>query len=222
MRITLPSGTQAELARPESASDTAPPHGGLVVVPDIMGLRGLFDEHCARLARERQVVVCAPEVFPGYEDEPLDWRMDHAGAVDDPRRLADIVAAADATGAASVAILGFCMGGMLTLKASGTGRFRRAVAFYGMIRTPEAWRTPDTVEPLDAVTAPGACPVLALLGGDDSYTPAEDVAALEQTGATVVSYPGAGHGFVHDASRPSHRADDAADAWARAYAFLEI
>jgi dienelactone hydrolase len=35
-----------------------------------------------------------------------------------------------------------------------------------------------------------------------------------------VRYEGAEHGFVHDASRPAHRADDAADAWRRVIAFL--
>ena len=47
MRITLPSGTPAELATPAD-----PPARGLVVVPDIGGLRPLFDEHVDRLAAD--------------------------------------------------------------------------------------------------------------------------------------------------------------------------
>jgi len=35
-----------------------------------------------------------------------------------------------------------------------------------------------------------------------------------------VRYEGADHGFVHDDTRPTHRAEDAADAWRRAIAFL--
>jgi dienelactone hydrolase len=35
-----------------------------------------------------------------------------------------------------------------------------------------------------------------------------------------VRYPDADHGFAHDHSRPAHRPADAADAWARAVAFL--
>jgi dienelactone hydrolase len=46
------------------------------------------------------------------------------------------------------------------------------------------------------------------------------VAALEAAGVTVVRYAGADHGFVHDPDRPVHRADDAADAWRKAVAFL--
>ena len=49
MRITLPTGTPAELAQPD---DEITPTLGLVLFPDIMGLRPLFDEMCARLAAE--------------------------------------------------------------------------------------------------------------------------------------------------------------------------
>jgi NADH:ubiquinone oxidoreductase subunit K len=48
-----------------------------------------------------------------------------------------------------------------------------------------------------------------------------DVDALAATGATVVRYEGADHGFVHDPTRPAHRADDAADAWSRVIDWLQ-
>jgi carboxymethylenebutenolidase len=119
-----------------------------------------------------------------------------------------------------VAVLGFCMGGMYTLKAAGLGRFDRAVSFYGMIRVPERWHGPDQHEPLDALRRPGAATVLAIIGERDPWTPAADVAALEATGATIVRYPEAEHGFVHDPARPAHRPRDAADAWTRVTTFL--
>ena len=110
----------------------------------------------------------------------------------------------------------------ITLKAAGTGRYDRAVAFYGMIRLPEAWRGPGQGEPLDFLARPDACPVLAILGGRDPYTPPEDIETLRGLGdrVTVVVYPEANHGFVHDPSRPTHRPDDAADAWRRVAEFL--
>src|SRR5206468_9158503 len=46
MRITLPSGTAAEIARADNTEV------GLALHPDIMGLRPLFDDHVARLASE--------------------------------------------------------------------------------------------------------------------------------------------------------------------------
>jgi carboxymethylenebutenolidase len=117
-------------------------------------------------------------------------------------------------------VTGFCMGGMFTLKAAGTGRFHRAAAFYGMIRLPEHWRGAGQGEPLDALASPRRCPTLAIVGTADPWTPPDDVAALEATGVTVVRYDGAEHGFAHDPHRPAHRPDDAADAWRRALAFL--
>ena len=59
-----------------------------------------------------------------------------------------------------------------------------------------------------------------IVGTADGWTPPDDVVALESAGATVLRYEGADHGFVHDPSRPAHRPDDAADAWARVLAFL--
>lgn len=217
-RITLPTGTEASLARPASGEE---PSRGLVVAPDIGGLRRLFDELCQQLADDHGWVVCAPEPWPGREQLPLQERLAAVGELRDADVLGDLVAAADATGVEPVGIIGFCMGGMYTLKAAGTGRFDKAAPFYGMIRVPSQWQGPDQAEPLDAVTADGAAPVLAVIGTDDPWTPPADVDALEATGATVVRYAGAEHGFVHDPSRPAHRADYAADAWRRVLTWLD-
>lgn len=217
MRIVLPSGTPAALAVPEGP----PPERGLVVIPDIMGLRPLFDEMVDRLSADTGWAVCAAEPFPGHEDWTIEQRMN--GGVPEigaERVQSDLAAAAEATGVATVGVLGFCMGGMWTLVAAGAGRFHRAVAFYGMIRLPEPWRGASMVEPLEALAAPQRCPTMAIIGTVDPYTPAADVADAEDLGVEIVRYDGADHGFVHDASRPAHRADDAADAWRRALAFL--
>ena len=220
MRIELPTGTPAELARPPE--DGPDPARGIALHPDIGGLRPLFDDLCARLAAEHSWVVCAPEPFPGRETMTLEERMAAVAGLDDTRQLADLAAAADATGCDRVAVLGFCMGGMYALKAAGTGRFDRAVAFYGMIKVPGQWQGPGHGEPLDAVRRAGeqGVPILAIIGTADIWTPAADVDELERAGAEVVRYEGAEHGFVHDPSRPAHRADDAGDAWRRVVAFL--
>jgi carboxymethylenebutenolidase len=166
-------------------------------------------------------VVCAVEPFPGQE-LPLEVEPRFAAVptLQDAGVLRDLADAADVTGANRVGLIGFCMGGMYALKAAGLGRFDRIVSFYGMIRVPEAWRGDGHREPLDAIARPGGSPVLAIIGERDHYTPPADVAALELAGAAVARYPDAEHGFVHDASRPAHRPDDAADAWARAWSFL--
>jgi carboxymethylenebutenolidase len=193
---------------------------GLVLIPDIGGLRPLFDEHVRRLAEDNGWAVAAVEPWPGRESMPLEERLQSVATIDDVALLADLVAAADLLEVEPVGVAGFCMGGMYAMKAAGTGRFHRAVAFYGMFRVPAHWQGDSTIEPLEALRAPEACPTLAIVGTVDQWTPPEDVAAAEAAGVSVVRYEGADHGFVHDDSRPAHRPDDARDAWGRAIGFL--
>jgi carboxymethylenebutenolidase len=213
MRIELPSGTAAEVARPTDRE----PVRGVVLLPDIMGLRPLFDELADRLAAEHGWAVIEPEPFPGREASPLDERIGAMSTFDHRRHAADAVVAADVLGVEPVAVTGFCMGGMGALRAAATGRFDRAASFYGMIRLPGGWESEAHGDAIDELLAnPGTAErVLAIIGTADQYTPPSDVAELEAAGATIVRYEGAEHGFVHDSSRPTHRADDAADAWRR-------
>jgi carboxymethylenebutenolidase len=217
MRETLPSGTTVEVVRPDGD-----PSMGLVIAPDIMGLRPLFEDLATRLSTEHGWAVAAVEPFPGEEGLDLGARMDAVGRLRDVDAIRDLVAAADLLEVEPVGVLGFCMGGMWTIKAAATLRFSAAVAFYGMVRNPENWRTETNTDAVDVLRAtPGAAGrVLAIVGTADPYTPEHDLHELEDAGATVVRYEGAEHGFVHDPSRPAHRADDAADAWRRAVAWL--
>ncbi len=215
MASTLPSGTPVHLARTAGASR------GLVVVPDIAGLRPLFTDMADVLAAEHGWSVATFEPWPGREALTLDERLASVGELDDAALLADVAAAADALEVEPVAVMGFCMGGMVALKAAAAGRVDRAVSFYGMVRLPDHWRTATMGDSLDAL-AGGAAPVLQLVGTEDPWIPEADADALAATGAEVVRYPGADHGFVHDPSRPTHRPDDAADAWARVGAFLAV
>jgi len=214
MRITLPSGTPAELVRPEGT-----PTRGLVVWPDIMGLRPLFDGLARGLADEHGWVICEPEIFPGQEDFTIEQRFAEVPVVDEEARIADAVAAADACGVEPVAVAGFCMGGMYALKCAASGRFDRAVSFYGMVRLPAGWSGPAQHDALDFVGRADV-PVLGIFGTEDPYCPAGHLDELASAGATVVRYEGAEHGFVHDPDRPAHRVDDAADAWRRVAEFL--
>ena len=212
MRIELPSGTPAELVHPVNK----PASRGLVVIPDVLGVRPLFNELANNLSAENSWSVCVYELYPGQEDLDVAGRLEAASSLRDDRVLGDAVAAADSTGADAVGVLGFCMGGMYTLKSVATGRFDRHCSFYGMIRVPENWRSFSQGEPIEALSLGDASSVLSIIGSDDHWTPPSDVEALGATGATVVCYEGADHGFAHDPDRPTHRPDDAADAWLRA------
>jgi carboxymethylenebutenolidase len=230
-RVTLTGGDGAKIPAIHGAPFDGVADAGLVVHPDIMGIRSLFDDLCRRLS-SHGFAVCAPEPFArAPEDvrnaEDPTVRMDHVPELDDDLQLDDLRRAGDyleeRDGVFDVFVLGFCMGGMQTLKAAATGEFERAVAFYGMIRMPNEWRGPRMREPL--ATAKDVCPTLAIFGGKDHFTPENDIDALRRAWGSrpdceVVVYPDADHGFAHAPERPSHRADDAADAWRRSLAFL--
>jgi carboxymethylenebutenolidase len=224
MRITLPSGSTAELARPSGAV-----RRGLVISTDIFGLRPLYDEMCARLADEYEAVVVAPDPFPGHDPGPsIEARQALVPLRTDERSCRDLLDAADLagggpgdSGALPVSLIGFCLGGMYCHKAAPLGRFHRIVSFYGMIRLPEGWSSDTQEEPLSCLRRGGASTVLAIIGERDHYTPADAVDELAATGVTVVRYPEAEHGFVHDQNRPSHRPADAADAWQRCRTWID-
>jgi len=215
MRITLPSGSPAISVHRASART------GLVIAPDIWGIRPLFDDLAERLAAEWEMSVCVPEPFPG-QDLPLeiDARVAALRVADDRDRLRDLEEAAAATGCDRVVMIGFCMGGMYAFKAASLGTFDRIVAFYGMIRMPVPWRSPGQREPLDLIASGHPERVLAVIGEQDPYTPADDVVALEALGVSTLRFPEAAHGFVHDSTRDSYRAADAAIVWETAQAWV--
>ena len=225
--LVAPDGTPVDAIH---ARPAASPDAGLVVHPDMGGVRDLFDDLCHRLATHGYAVACA-EPFAHFGSDVRSGdatvRMAHMKEMEDGVQLGDLAAAAeflrDTDGVERVSIAGFCMGGMYTLKAAATGVFAHAAPFYGMIRVPDDWRGPAQRDALH--TAAQVCPTLAIFGAEDPWTPPDDIEALravwrDRDDCEVAVYPEADHGFVHAPERPAHRPDDAADAWKRVLAFL--
>ena len=216
MRFTLPSGTQCEIDKTVTS-----PTMGLVIAPDIFGLRKLFDDLVSRLAKDWNMAVCAVDPFPGHTlGAEIEPRFAAVPTLSDQTHLRDLLQAADALGTPRVGLMGFCMGGMYCFNSAGAERFQKIVSFYGMIKLPEGWRSTTHAEPLDYLHAGHADRVLAIIGGKDPYTPAADVAELKNVGVRTEIYPDAEHGFAHDASRPAHRAQDAMSAFTHAQNWL--
>ncbi len=220
MRIILPTGTPAELVKP---LDGRPSTRGLVLWPDIFGLRPLFVQHAQRLANDHGWTVVVVEPYPGNESMTIAERQEFAKELNDDAKLADTVAAAELMELAQVGVLGFCQGGMWAMKALASQRINRAVAFYGMVRVPPQWQGGGLGDAIDVVTAraaDGDLSLLCIFGTDDPWCPAEEIAEIEAAGATVKRYEGAGHGWAQDPDREGYLPVEAADAWARAEQFL--
>ena len=206
------------------------PTAGLVLHPDVGGLRPLFDDMARRLATHGLAVwVIEPfALLPAASKDSVESRLAHVKDLDDTQQLDMLTAAADRLvvddDVNRVSVLGFCMGGHYVLKAAALDHFDAAVAFYGMIRTPEAWQGPGhRIEPL--AVAAEMTSTLAFFGSNDPWTPPADIEALRAAWAgrddcEIVVVEGAEHGFVHDPDRDVHRPDDAARAWERTLAWI--
>jgi carboxymethylenebutenolidase len=206
------------------------PLAGLVLHPDMGGLRPLFEDMARRLATHG-LAVCVFEQFASQPEDvrsSVELRMAHVKDLDDAAQMDILDAAANLLvvedDVSRVSVLGFCMGGLYTFKAASLDRFDAAVAFYGMLRTPDAFRGPGHhIEPLDA--AAEMVSTLAIFGSNDSWTPAADIDALRaawsgRDDCEIIVVEGAEHGFVHDPERDIHRPDDAARVWDRALAWV--
>ncbi len=200
------------------------PVAGVVLHPDMGGLRPLFED-MARLLATHGLAVLAFEQFASQPESvsrirrKSGSRMSRTSTIRNSSRsfsaAADLLVVEDDV--ARVSMVGFCMGGHYVFKAASTDRFDAAVAFYGMLRTPDDWRGPGhRIEPLDVASR--MVPTLAFFGTADPWTPAADIDALraawkDRPDCEMVVVEGAEHGFVHDPDRPVHRPDDAAAAW---------
>ncbi|MEC9424501.1 MAG: dienelactone hydrolase family protein [Actinomycetota bacterium] len=225
------SGTMVEFPANGTAAGgyLAVPDGGrgpgVVVLQEWWGLVPQIKGVCDRLASEGFVAL-APDLYHGEMAEHTE--MDRAGelmtslppdrAARDMSAAIDHLLSLDATSGNTVGVIGFCMGGMLTLliAAQEGDRVAAAVPFYG---APLGDGAPDW----SGLTAA----VEGHLAENDDFFPPEAInalgAELREAGRDVVFhvYEGTGHGFANE-ENPLGTWDEAAaaTAWARTLAFL--
>jgi carboxymethylenebutenolidase len=196
---------------------------GVLVCMHAPGVDGFIRGICDKLAAAGYRAA-APDLYH-RQTEPDLGPLDRMALLKDAEVLTDLGTAWQGAldSARPRAVVGFCMGGRLSYLWAANGKDVAAcVVFYGG-STAVAWGDgPSPLEQTTAITAP----VLGLFGADDTNPSPADVARLDAalTAAGVAhqfeSYAGAGHAFLND-TRPSYRADAAADAWRRCLEFLE-
>jgi carboxymethylenebutenolidase len=207
--------------------DKGGPFPTVLVVQEVFGVHEHIKDLCRRLAKLGYFAI-APELY-ARQGDPSKY-------TDIPALISEIVvkvpteqvmsdldateAYAKSTGkadTAKLAVTGFCWGGWATwMYAAHNPDLKAAVPWYGSDR-----KISDII-PKNPVDIAGSvkCPVLAFYGGQDQSIPQETVdkrqGACKAAGKTCEAkvYPDAPHGFNAD-YRPSYRADDAKDAWAR-------
>ena len=210
----------------EAVGDS-PSASAVVILPDVRGLYRFYKELAMRFAQAGHDSI-AIDYFgrtAGVGERSNDWDFwphvygtTFAGIRDDVTAAVSQVRAARPERA--VFTVGFCFGGSNSWHQAANGLgLAGAIGFYGKPRRPE-----ESTGAIDRV-AGMACPILALMGGDDPGIPLESVEefrmALEEADKPheVVVYPGAPHSFFD--RHYQEFAADFADAWSRVLSFIE-
>jgi carboxymethylenebutenolidase len=188
----------AYIARPEAL-----PAAAVVVLQELFGVNADIREKCDELA-EHGFIAIAPDLFwrqePGVDlsvtSEP-DWQhglrlyqaYDRDAGIRDTKDTADTVAKMpECTG--KIAVLGYCLGALMTFLTAVRYRVDAAVAYHGS----------DTEKYLGEIDGLHA-PLLMHLGEEDEFIskPAQaqiKAALAKNPSATVYSYPGQCHAFT--------------------------
>ncbi len=210
--VDIPSNgetTPAYLARPDDELG----HPAVIVIQEWWGLVPHIKEMAERFAAEGYIAL-APDLYHGQAAEEPDEARKLAMGLDRDRAVAEISAAARYLAALpsvepkKVGVVGWCMGGGLSLStAAESDDIGAAVCFYG--------------RPLDeSDTARLQAPVLGHFASEDQGIPVADVRAFEgelqrvDVPHQIHVYEGAHHAFFNN-TRPVYDPDAAAVAWER-------
>ena len=192
-----------------------PRKGGIVILQEIFGVTDQLKGVAARYAA-LGYDVAIPALFDRFERDaviPFDQGprgRDMMLASDLDTTMMDVDAAVKALAAAGpgIAVIGFCWGGGLALRAAQKLEIAGAIAFYGT-------RLPQYLD------CPLKAPFLGHFGTSDDHVPPEMLAEAQAYLPDMqVHLYEAGHAFANDA-RPSYVAEAAGLAHARTQAFLE-
>lgn len=191
---------------------------GLVVIQEWWGLVPHIREVCDRFAAEGFTAL-APDLYHGVETTEPDVASKRMMELDYPRAMGEIADAIaflrthDAT-TGRVGVVGFCMGGALTLVTAVNTDVDAAVPFYGL-----PYKDPG----YDTIT----CPVLGHWAEhDDDWAsianarPVFDAMRARGVDATIHEYPGTGHAFFNDHRPEVHDVAASKLAWERTLPWL--
>ena len=218
--VSYPSGSETVsgyLAAPGGAGKKP----GIVVIQEWWGVNDWVKAKADEFAKQGYIAL-APDLYRGKVATDADTAHQLMRGMPEDRSLRDMKAAVSYlrsrpdVDASKIAVIGWCMGGGLALNlALAEPNLKGAVIYYGHLVT-----EPSTIASLRV-------PLLGNFGGKDQGIPPSDVKAFEaeakKAGKSVdfKIYPDAGHAFASSKDPSVYRAADAADANARADAFLK-
>lgn len=213
------TGAVGYLVRPDDNTQ----HPGVVLIQEWWGIEPHVREVAQRLASEGFVVL-VPDLYHGkVATEPneaqkmmMTMRGNLEQAIKEINGSLEYLKGLANVEPKKLGIMGFCVGGFLTLTVASRNQDLGAVV---------PWY-PGGYDPAPADVEKVNAPVLAIFGGQDQSISTEQVHKIEQVykeagkDIQVLVYPEAGHAFLN----PDHgmgNSEAAADAWPKAVSFLK-
>ena len=213
---------RAYVARPAVS-----PASAVVVLHEIFGVNADMRQTCHELADKGYLAIC-PDLF--WRQEPgvdlshwsdAEWKKGLAlyAAYDLDIGVGDILACVEAArhvagATGKVAVMGYCLGGLLTYLTAARGKVDAAVSYYG-------GGTEGHLQHANEVTGP----LLMHFGEEDEFISKDAQSNIKSALAgnphvQIFSYPGCGHAFArHTGTR--YDAAAAALANCRTWTLLE-
>jgi carboxymethylenebutenolidase len=193
---------------------------GVVVIQEWWGLVDHIKDVCDRFAAAGFVAL-APDLFHGKSTKSPDeaGKLMMALRIDEAEKelagAVDYLLKHDAVTSKKIGVVGFCMGGALSLyTATKNSNIGASIVFYGI--------HPNVKPDLPNLHAP----VLGLYAENDGFVTPQVVRGLESKVKAlgkpmdVVIYPGTDHAFFNDSRPEVYDEKAAADAWQRTVDFL--
>lgn len=233
--ISYPGGGGDTIHAYTASPVSEQPHAGIVLIHHLPGWDEFYQEFAERLGRHGYDVI-SPDLYcragHGTPDD-VAAKIRTEGGVSDAQAVADLAAArewllARPTNNGKVGIMGSCSGGRhAVLTASLVQGFDALIDLWGggVVASADQLTEQRPVAPID-YTADLNVPILGIFGNDDQSPSPEQVdvqeAELKRLGKDYEfhRYDGAGHGFFYYHT-PRYRPEQAMDAWAKVFAFLD-
>lgn len=207
--------TDGYLSVPESGSGS-----GVIVIQEWWGLVDHIKHVCERFAAEGFVAL-APDLFHGKTTKSPDeaGKLMMALRIDEAEKdlsgAVDYLLAHEATTSEKAGVVGFCMGGALSLyTATKNAKIGACVVFYG--------GHPNVKPDLPNLHAP----VLGVYAANDGFVTPDSVRELDSKLKNLGKqfefkiYPDTDHAFFNDTRPEVYNAEAAAEAWQRTIDFL--
>jgi carboxymethylenebutenolidase len=214
----------AYVAHPRTLTPTTP---GVVVVQQIWGVDDQLRDVVRRFAKAGYAAI-APKLYDRVGAPSGSGATDIAAFQPAAQKMyaqgfapTDVLAARDDIATlipqGKIGLVGFCMGGGITLaEIVGRTNFAAASMFYGSVRPGTDPSAPTTASTFD-FTSKITTPLMGSFGARDTSIKAEDVTAMFARLTSphdVRIYDEAGHAFFDD-TRQRYVATAASDAWTR-------